>query len=307
MKFRITVPATSANIGPGFDAMGIALSLYNRFEIKPAERTRVLGCEERFAGADNLFLQAFRRAAVLLAIPVPEIELCIDAEIPLARGLGSSAAMISGGVAAAFVAAGMGSDGFDEDEKRRIFEIAAGLEGHPDNAASAVFGGFCSSMLKEQGSPRAFYARCEVDPEWRFHALIPPFELSTRKARAALPDFIPRPDAVFNLGRAALLALAFQTRRLELVTAACEDRLHQPYRAPLVAGYDEITRLCETMGARAVWLSGAGPTIMALSANDTESGRLSDALKPALLSRPEGAWRQLVLQADDPGLRAEVF
>ncbi|HAP55451.1 MAG TPA: homoserine kinase [Spirochaetaceae bacterium] len=306
MKFRITVPATSANIGPGFDAMGLALSLYNRFEINQADRTKVLGCEEQFAGPDNLFLQAFRHAAGLLGIGVPEIELTVDAEIPLARGLGSSAAMIVGGVAAAFVAAGMGGEGFDEDEKRRIFEIAAALEGHPDNAAPAVFGGFCSSILKNEDSPRAFYARCSVDPNWRFHALIPPFELSTRKARAALPDSIPRRDAVFNLGRAALLALAFQTRRLDLVTAACEDKIHQPYRAPLIAGYEEITRMCEKTGARAVWLSGAGPTIMALSSGGAGTKELFAVLNRELESRPEGAWRQLALRADDTGLKVEV-
>lgn len=307
MKFRISVPATSANIGPGFDAMGIALSLYNHFEIQEAERTSVVGCEERFTGADNLFLQAFRHAARLLGIQAPEIKLGVDAEIPLARGLGSSAAMIASGVVAAFVTAGIDSRGFSEEEKLRIFEIATELEGHPDNAAPAVFGGFCSSILKEQGSPRAFYARCAVDPAWRFHALIPPFELSTHKARAALPHSIPRSDAVFNLGRAALLALAFQTRRLDLVTAACEDRIHQPYRAPLVAGYGDITHVCEKAGARAVWLSGAGPTIMALSAGGTETENLSAALSPVLSTRPEGAWRQRILRADDAGIRVEVF
>jgi homoserine kinase len=306
MKFMIAVPATSANIGPGFDAMGLALSLYNRFEVKQAERTKILGCEERFTGSDNLFLQAYRHAAGELGFRAPEIELTVDAQIPLARGLGSSAAMIVGGVAAAFVSAGVGAAGFGEDDRRRIFEIAAALEGHPDNAAPAVFGGFCSSILKERGSPRAFYARCAVDPQWRFHALVPPFELSTRKARAALPDSIPRRDAVFNLGRAALLALAFQTGRLDLVSAACEDKIHQPYRAPLVAGYEEITRLCEEKGARAVWLSGAGPTIMALSSGSVETNELFAALDRELGSRPEGAWRQIVLGADNDGLTAEV-
>ncbi len=306
MKFMIAVPATSANIGPGFDAMGLALSLYNRFEVKQAERTKILGCEERFTGPDNLFLQAYRHAAAELGIRAPEIELTVDAQIPLARGLGSSAAMIVGGVAAAFVSAGVGAAGFGEDDRRRIFEIAAALEGHPDNAAPAVFGGFCSSILKERGSPRAFYAHCAVDPQWRFHALVPPFELSTRKARAALPESIPRRDAVFNLGRAALLALAFQTGRLDLVSAACEDKIHQPYRAPLVAGYEEITRLCEGKGARAVWLSGAGPTIMALSPGSAETDELFAALDRKLESRPEGAWRQIVLRADNDGLKAEV-
>ena len=306
MNFRIRVPATSANIGPGFDAMGVALSLYNSFEVKSADRTTVSGCEARFANDDNLFLQSLRSACKKLDIQVPNLGLSIDAHIPLARGLGSSAAMIVGGVAAAFLFAGKGARGFSLEDKRGIFEISAALEGHPDNAGPAVFGGFCSSILKEGEDGGAFYSTCTVDPSWHFHALVPPFELSTGKARAALPDLVPRKDAVFNLGRAALVALAFFSRKPELLGAACEDRLHQDYRAPLISGYDEIAGLCRKH-ARAVWLSGAGPTIMALSASDEQGLAFAKNLDPFLASRQEGAWNRLTLISDSIGLTTEVF
>jgi len=194
MKFAVTVPATSANIGPGFDAMGIALSLYNRFEIKTADRTRVLGCEECYAGSDNLFLQAFRHAAGLLGSPVPEIELRVEATIPLARGLGSSAAMIVGGVAAAFVAAGMGSQGFDEEEKRRIFEIATELEGHPDNAAPAIFGGFLQfHTQRARLSPGLFTPAAPWIRPGAFTALIPPSSCRRTKPGPPCPSQSPAP------------------------------------------------------------------------------------------------------------------
>lgn len=306
MSFRIRVPATSANIGPGFDAMGVALSLYNNFELKRARKTTVSGCEARFANNDNLFLQSLRSACKKLEIEVPDIELSIDAHIPLARGLGSSAAMIVGGVSAAFLFVGRGTQGFSLEDKQAIFEISAALEGHPDNAGPAVFGGFCSSILKEGEDGKAFYSTCTVDPSWHFHALIPPFELSTSKARAALPNSVPRKDAVFNLGRAALVALAFFTRDPELLGAACEDRLHQDYRAPLIPGYDEIAGLCRKH-AQAVWLSGAGPTIMALSAGEEKGLAFAENLDPFLATRQEGVWNRLTLISDLKGLTTEVF
>lgn len=306
MSFRIRVPATSANIGPGFDAMGVALSLYNHFEVKPAGTTTVSGCEARYANEDNLFLQSLRSACKKLKIEVPDVQLSNDTHIPLARGLGSSATMIVGGVAAAFLFAGRGVEGFSLEDKRAIFEISAALEGHPDNAGPAVFGGFCSSILEEGEAGGACYSTCTVDSGWRFHALIPPFELPTCKARAALPAFVPRKDAVFNLGRAALVALAFFTRDPELLGAACEDRLHQDYRAPLIPGYEQIAGLCKKH-ARAFWLSGAGPTIMALSASEEHSLAFAKNLDPSLALRQEGAWSRLTLTSDSEGLSTEFF
>lgn len=325
MKFTIRVPATTANIGPGFDALGVALSLDNTFEVESAERTSVSGCERKYAGPTNLFLRSMRYAAEIQDRPAPEVRLSIDARIPLARGLGSSAAMTAGGVAAALLLGGGRREGtpLDDAEKRFIFEVSAAMEGHPDNAAPAVFGGFCGSIVENPSKGggavgaeeacsalgrrgdlpfRSRCARCEVDPDWGFHALIPSFELSTKKARAALPASLSRQDAVFNLGRAALVALAFEKRDAALLGAACEDRVHQPYRKALIPGYDEVTEACRAAGAAAVWLSGSGPTILALTVGVEACQRLARLLAPALAARPEGPWRHEILSADPEGL-----
>lgn len=310
MRLRLRVPATSANIGPGFDSLGLALSLVNSFTLEPAASTSVSGCEEKYRGADNLFLKAMNQASQVLGKPAPVARLAIDARIPVARGLGSSATMIVGGVAAAVLLkdgwaelgqgrGDIGSLGLSSEELNFITEVSASLEGHPDNVTPAVYGGFCVAVSQPSpGKAPVLSARCGVDPGWRFHALIPPFELQTAKARAALPALLPRADAVFNLGRAALVALAFEKRDPALLGAACDDRIHQPYRKALIPGYDEVMAACRKAGAAAVWLSGAGPSLVAL----TTTGDFEGLLEPVLAERPEGAWRLETLAADPEGL-----
>ena len=347
MRLRLRVPATTANVGPGFDSLGLALSLFNRFTLEPAACTSVTGCEEKYRGADNLFLQAMGHVSGLLGKPAPTLRLHIDASIPVARGLGSSATMIVGGAAAALLLAegwagrsqgqnrGQGWEALSPEELDFIAEASAALEGHPDNVTPAVHGGFCVAVTQAgQGQARILSSRCDVDPSWRFHALIPPFELPTAKARAALPALLPRADAVFNLGRAAIVALAFEKRDPILLGAACEDRLHQPYRKALIPGYDEVMAACREARAAAVWLSGSGPTLIALTvaggtpADGALAGRATAGaaqpsralagnalavrcpepdgferfMGPILAARPEGAWRMETLTADPDGL-----
>lgn len=318
---RIHVPATSANIGPGFDSLGVALSLGNDFFLERAGSTTVSGCEEKYRNPDNLFLRAMRRASGLLGARTPEIALRIDARIPLARGLGSSAAMIVGGIAAAVLLyeGRKGSSGFSSAERQFILDAAAAMEGHPDNVAPAIFGGFCASIEagaqvgetsareddpppEGRPAPHILCARSSVDPGWGFHALIPPFELPTREARAALPATLPRADAVYNIGRAALVALAFEKKDAAALGSACDDRLHQPYRKGLIPGYDIVTKACRDAGASAVWLSGAGPTIIALTVGHEAGARFSATIAPVLASRPEGPWLRETLSADREGL-----
>ena len=307
----IRVPATTANLGPGFDALGVALSLYDVFRVRPALSTSVSGCERKYSGPDNLFLGAMRYASGLLGEKAPEIKLDIEAAIPLARGLGSSAALIVGGVAAALLLSPkrVSGSGFDAGELGFILDASAALEGHPDNAASAVFGGFCASIAlpadkAAQGVPsKIVCSRGEVAPDWVFHALVPPFELPTAEARAALPDLLPRADAVFNLGRAALVALAFEKKDASVLSAACGDRIHQRYRKTLIPGYDEVTEACGKAGASAVWLSGAGPSILALTTDDSVGGSFAAAIDPVLRGRGEGPWRHMMFSADSEGVR----
>lgn len=304
MTYSIRVPATSANLGPGFDSLGLALSVYNRFKVRESDRTVVTGCEPKYAGPSNMFLVALREACSRLGASVPEVELDIFAEIPLARGMGSSAAMSVGGAAAAILLRGGKRDpdrqgNFDQAQRRFILDTAAALEGHPDNAVPAAFGGFCVSSARPGGS---IFSRCEVPAEWRFHALVPPFELSTADARAALPRLVPLGDAAFNAGGAALMALAFAHNDPSLIREACEDKLHQPYRKFLIPGYGKVTEACAGLGARGVWLSGAGPTVMALTSSHREDEEFAKGIDPVLQSMDEGPWRRITLRADSHGV-----
>jgi homoserine kinase len=293
---RVRVPATSANIGPGFDALGLALSLYNRFEAEEGDVLELSGCDEEYRNEDNLFVKAYKRALGELGLPFRGLRVRFEADVPVARGLGSSSTCIVGGLMAASAIHG------DALPRSRLLDLAAELEGHPDNVAPALLGGFVAAVIEgepgaESRSVRAL--RFPIGTELVFNALVPPFELETSKARAALPKTLPYKDAVFNLGHAALVAAAFASRDYDALSIACEDHLHQNYRAPLIPGFQEVVDAAREAGAIAVFLSGAGPTVMAISRAD--SGGFGQAIAPALASRPEGGWRFLPLLADDEG------
>ena len=325
---RIRVPATSANVGPGFDTMGIALALYNSFDLEVSDTLRISGCDDEFANADNLFYKAYKFACAEMGVLAPEIDLKIHAEIPVTRGLGSSAAMIVGGVcAAAAIArvscfslaapgdAGLLTDGhsgvfsFDNEELKKILEIAASLEGHPDNASPAVFGGYQVSIAdypEDGGLPKIERAGFSVDEDLIFNALVPSFMLETKKARAVLPHEISRRDAVFTSGHAVLTALAFASHSYESLASACKDVLHQPYRKALIPGWDEIVEACASSGALAVWLSGAGPTIVALTRKDSlDSLPGIDSALEIIGKKTGHSWKRMQLSADNMGVTVE--
>jgi len=291
---RVRVPATSANLGPGFDALGIALSIYNRFEAEESDVLELSGCDEAFRGEDNLFVQGYKRALDALGLPFRGLRARFRADIPVARGLGSSSACIVGGILAADALHGGGMG------KAAMLDLAAGIEGHPDNVAPAILGGFVAAVV-DAGRVRAVHA--PIGGEIVFNALVPPFELETSEARAALPKELPFRDAVFNVGHAALAAAAFATGDYEALGAACRDRLHEDYRAPLIPGFREISEAARRAGAIAVFLSGAGPTVMAICRSGARSfGRDIEA---ALSARSEGRWSLLELRADDAGAALE--
>jgi homoserine kinase len=351
---RVIVPATTANVGPGFDSLGIALSLYDSFEVEESDGLFIEGCESAFSGGDNLFVRAYKRGLEELGLPFRGLRLRFDARIPIARGLGSSAACIVGGLMAANALGSGGhavptptaalhsgsnhpleaapkltesiNDASDRTEfahvgsqrtkstatvseyvspsngldRGRILDLAAELEGHPDNVSPALLGGFTVSVL-DRGHVRA--VRCEVDGSLAFNALVPPFRLETEKARAILPKTLSLTDAVFNIGRAALVAAAFSNRDYEAVGLACSDRIHEPYRSGLIPGYDAVSSAAREAGAIALWLSGAGPTIMALTLGNT--GDFITRIAPALSGRSEGPWHLLSLSVDARGARIE--
>jgi len=295
---RVRVPSTCANLGPGFDALGLALNLYDRFEVEAADRLVVEGCEPELSGPDNLFVRAAKRAHAELGLPLRGMRVRFDADVPVARGLGSSAACIVGGLLAGAALASGRADALPRD---RLLDLACELEGHPDNTTPALLGGFAVSIMDGR---RVRSVRTPLGGALAFRALVPPFPLETSKARAALPATVPHADAVFNLGRAALLAAALATGNVESLGAACADRLHEPYRAHLIPGFAEVVAAARDAGAIAVFLSGAGPTVMAVTrAGDDGFVR---AMEPALAAMKPTAWRLLDLSADDTGAVIEA-
>jgi homoserine kinase len=271
------VPASTANLGPGFDALGMALSLYSWIEMAEADdgrdRIELFGKELTGlpAGGDNLIWQAAKRVFDEAGAPMPALHIALYTDIPLARGLGSSANAIVGGLAAANALIG------SPLPAARLLEIASSLEGHPDNVAACLFGGIVAASWD---GARAEHVRIEPPPNLEVLVAIPDFTLRTERARHALPDTYSRADAVFNIGRSSLLVAALAAGRLDLLKFAMQDRLHQPYRAALIPGMAKILAEAPEHGALGAALSGAGPTMLAfVDSNSPRKAELERFLK----------------------------
>ena len=260
----VRVPATSANLGPGFDALGLAVDLQLEVKASLSEKDKFSYTGEGSveATADNLIHQGFRAAFERVGQEIPFISFEVNNPIPLARGLGSSSAALVAGVAIAdaVMKGALTRDG--------VFQLCAHLEGHPDNVAPAVYGGFTVSALRETGD---YLCESLALPEaWQLLFGVPDFELLTTKARSVLPENYTRPDIIHNLSRAALWSLAVAQNKPELLQTASQDRLHEPYREPLVPGLAECHEALLEAGAYAAYLSGAGPTVGVVCSQDTK-------------------------------------
>ncbi|MDW8425210.1 MAG: homoserine kinase [Meiothermus sp.] len=253
----VQVPATLANLGSGFDALGVALDLYLEVSASPAstDQLHYTGQGQVPNTPDNLIHQGYRAAWQALGEPNPP-SLAVHAHnpIPLARGMGSSSAALVAGAALADALSGrqLGLDG--------VFRVTAALEGHPDNVAPAVYGGFVAALAEP---PLALPLPA---PKGLLFVLgVPAYEVPTPLARAALPKTIPHADAVFNLARSALWPAALYAGRWEALREAARDRLHQPYRAHLMPGLEATLEEVYAAGALAAFVGGAGPTLAALT------------------------------------------
>lgn len=253
---NVKVPATSANLGPGFDTLGLALSLYNRFSfIETSEGLEINGCKNYHANENNLVYTSMLKTFDIIGYRPRGIRIEADTDIPISRGLGSSATCILGGVIGANKLA---NSPLSKDE---ILEIATEIEGHPDNIAPALFGGLVASVVDNN---KIYYNKINIANGIKFVALIPDFTLSTSSAREVLPKNISYEDGVYNVGRVALLLSAFSNGRFDLLKTSLEDRLHQPYRGKLIFGFDDIIDKCYNLGCLGAYISGAGPTLMAI-------------------------------------------
>jgi homoserine kinase len=255
--FTVRVPASSANLGPGFDALGMALGVYLDCRFRPSQRLSIAATGRDAAAistaADNLIWQTALSVAADVRMKLPPIELVIDNQIPIGKGLGSSAAALTAGVVIADRLLGLGW------RPLRILDEAARLEGHPDNVAACVLGSIVASAIDSGGVVRA--VRLELPARFGIALVVPDFELPTVEARAVLPSCYSREDAVFNVQRAALLIAALAAGSTAAFPAALEDRFHQPYRIPLVPGLADILML-RAPGLLGCALSGAGPSIL---------------------------------------------
>jgi len=265
-QYTVRVPASSANLGPGFDALGLALGVYLtcRFRRGPQLVIRARGrdAEAISTGPDNLIWQTAESVARDHGLEMPPIELEIENEIPIGKGMGSSAAALTAGVVIADVLLDL------RWKPLRILDEAARLEGHPDNVAPCTLGSIVASAIDSGGAVRA--VRLELPRGFGVAVVVPDFDLPTSKARAVLPPSYSRQDAIFNLQRAALLIAALATGTTSSFPAALEDRFHQPYRVPLVPGLDAILKL-RAPGLLGCVLSGAGPSILVFYERGYES------------------------------------
>ncbi|NDC80309.1 MAG: homoserine kinase [Verrucomicrobia bacterium] len=282
LPFWIRVPATTANLGPGFDALALALGLYNYIAIEP-------GSPERPDPFAQEILEAYHKARNL---PLKPYKLIVRGNVPPARGLGSSATIRLGMLAA-----------LDKVNKKPLdldwlIETATRLEGHPDNVTAAALGGF---VVCGGAQP----ARARVSSRLKFVAAVPRIETSTRTARSILPPSVSLQDAVNNLRNSARITAAFLERKYEDARGAFHDRLHQPHRAALVPGLEQAIEAAERAGAIGAFLSGAGPTILAICQKSEKS--IGHAMVAALQKAGLAEVDIRVLSADNGGLTVARF
>lgn len=291
MNITVNVPATTANLGSGFDCIGAALTLHNQFQFSPltdrastdaaseAVRITVTGAEAERVKTDseNLAYRSFVWLYQHLGKTPPSIAIQIHLGVPLARGLGSSATAIVGGLMGANHLAGLPLT------LREIMQLAISLEGHPDNVVPALLGG-CQLTANTEGDAASERNWTVCDVPWNSKIIpivaIPDFELSTAEARSVLPTHYSRADAIFNVSHMGLLLRGLETGQPEWLCTALHDRIHQPYRQALIPGYAAVRSAAIKAGAYGLVISGAGPTLLAL-ASQAQSKAVQQALTTA--------------------------
>ncbi|GAA0070135.1 homoserine kinase [Clostridium sardiniense] len=254
---RVRVPATSANMGPGFDAIGVALNLYNEYAFEEIENgLEFFGIEKEFCNEDNIIYKAMIECFKKRNYKIKGLRISIlKNEIPISRGLGSSSSCIVGGIIGANEIMGQ------KLSTEELLELAVSMEGHPDNVVPALLGGIVVAIVIKG---KVIYDKVKAKDDLNFIPIIPDFKLSTEKARKVLPNKISFEDGVYNVGRAALMVTALNNGSYNLLKFACDDRFHEIYRGNLIKGFDIIKKESYNNGALASFLSGAGPTIMTI-------------------------------------------
>ena len=293
MSVTITVPATSANLGIGYDCLGMAVSLYSVFNFDRSDELVITGCPEEFRNEDNLVYRSFLAALEHWGEEPFPISIDIRTRIPVARGLGSSSTCTVAGImgAAALTGRIVG--------RAEAVAIATQMEGHPDNVAPAIMGSLVCSFTPEGELPSCI--RYEVASDLRFVTIIPPYEVKTEEARKVVPQDIKLADAVWQMGRIGGLTRGLESGDTKLIAAACHDRLQEPYRRELIPEYEEVRSTCIDGGATAMWISGSGSTLMAV----TDDGLVAESLR-ARIKAMHPDFEVHVLECDTQGVRISL-
>ena len=287
-RVTIRVPATTANLGPGFDAFGCALNLYTDVTFEETDcGLEITGCDEAYTGPDNMAYTSYCAVLASLSEEVRGVKIHIESQIPICRGLGSSADLLVAGAMGANVLRG------NKLSTQGLLNITNAMEGHPDNLAPAFFGGLTASMV-DNGLPVT--VSFPQHPDWEFIALIPDFNLPTTLARSVLPKDVSRADAIYNISHGAMVLKALELGDEKLLRNAMQDKLHQNYRRSLIQDYDAIEALVRTTGA-AFCLSGAGPTLLCITLDE----KLEDKLAAKLPTIAKANWQILPLHIEFQG------
>lgn len=295
---RIDVPATSANLGAGFDSLGIALTLKNRIWMEEFDSIDIT-CTDNVkvpTGKDNLIFWAAEYLYRECGKKLPGLKIIQENNIPLARGLGSSSSCIVAGI--------MGANRFlgNPLSKNDLIHVAAKIEGHPDNTSPAISGGLVASAMEGE---RVYSVSVPVSEKIRFVVMIPPFELKTEEARKALPEQYSREDAVYNLSRSGLMTAALFSGELQNLRVAVQDRIHQPYRCGLIDNCDSVFRMSYELGSLGTYISGAGPTIISMvETNAAEQFAANCAAH--LQEKNIKGWQVELLAADKDGAKIVI-
>ncbi len=291
---QVSVPATSANVGAGFDAIGLAVTLYNTATFEAADALEISAADgtEVPTGEDNLIYHSAKLLFEKAGEAVPGMKIVQTNPIPMARGLGSSSACIIAGLLGANAMLG------GRFSKEELLTVANEIEGHPDNVAPALLGGLSASAVE---GGKVYSVQKPVNDTLKFAAFIPNYPLLTSAARGALPQSVTHKQAIYNLSRAALLSAAFCDGRHDLIPVATQDSLHEQYRLPLMPGAAQIVQLAKDCGALSCYVSGAGSTMMAVLEAETADDFYKKAAA-ALANTPEiAAFTMLPLAADNVG------
>lgn len=296
---RVSVPGTSANCGPGFDTLGVACTIYNEMEISLLSEERLVieaigeGSEYIATDSRNIVWRAIK-SVLIKAGKDSEYKgavIKMKNEVPLSRGLGSSAAAIVAGVKAANVLIGA------PFRKHEMLQIATEIEGHPDNVAPAIYGGFTISIMRN-GKPESFSFMPRLN--LKLVVAIPEFPLSTRTARSVLPLSVPMKDAINNIGRSSMMVAALMRGNIHFLRHSFDDALHQPYRSKLIPGMYEIFAAARRAGAIGASLSGAGPCLIAYTVDNPEE---IGAAMTTTFQKYDITSRAIVLGIDQQGAR----